>query len=184
MRYVFADLGAYTGDSIIKFMRKRNLPLEPKYFNIYAFEPNPDLFTELHPLMERFDNIMSIDTGAAWVKDEVRQFAVDKTATPLGSTLMPGKVNIWDRFDKYEVHCFDFSEWIKQFKNDYVIVKMDIEGAEFPVLEKMLADGTASIMDQLWVEMHPNKVREYTTTDSKKLLKRVKKAGVKVSVWH
>jgi FkbM family methyltransferase len=182
MNYIYIDLGAYDGDSIHEFMKMSKLPVPAGQFKIYAFEPNPNLFTKLYPLIEQYENIMEIDTGAAWVKDEIREFAVDTTATPMGSTLMPGKVAIWDNFDKYEVHCFNFSSWLKQFQNDYVIVKCDIEGAEFPLLEKLIRDGTDKIINQLWLETHPNKVKEYTSKYSENLIKRLSCDLVKE--WH
>jgi len=60
---------------------------------------------------------------------------------------------------------------------------MDVEGSEFPILEKMLKDDTAKYMNQLWVEMHPNKVREYTSIDSNNLIERLKQ-HTEVELWH
>ena len=82
-----------------------------------------------------------------------------------------------------EVECFDFSEWVKQFKDDYLLVKMDIEGAEFPVLEKMLSDGTAGYMDKILCEFHPNKVQDYTTDDKNDLIRKLSKVTT-VEEWH
>lgn len=183
MNHVYIDLGAYDGDSIRQFLRMQNLPVKPKEFTIYAFEPNPNMFPFLASLMNEFAGEMVVDTGAAWVKDEIREFALDTNNRAYGSTLMKSKQDIWDKFAKIEIHCFDFSEWIKQFANDYVIVKMDIEGAEFPILNKMLKDGTHKIMDQLWLETHSNKVGDYTTKDSQQLFQRLRQ-DIKVEEWE
>jgi len=176
VKHVYIDLGAYDGDSIKKFMRMRNLPVKPSQFEIFAFEPNRNLYTLLSKLA--YPNLSTL-SSAAWVRDEMREFAVDTTATPMGSTLMAGKVSIWDHFKKVQIQCFDFSEWIKVFKDDYLIVKMDIEGAEFPILEKLITDGTDKYINQLWVEMHPNKVKEYTTADADNLLGRLNCGSVR-----
>ena len=44
----------------------------------------------------------------------------------------------------------DLSEWIKKHttKDDYVILKLDVEGAEFGILDKMLEDGTFEWIDK------------------------------------
>lgn len=181
MRHIYIDLGAYDGDSIRQFLRMQNLVVKPKEFNIYAFEPNPNMFPFIQALKDEFDGEMIINQDPAWVADEIKEFAVDTNNKAFGSTLMEGK-DTWDKFDKIEVHCFDFSDWIRQFENDYVIVKMDIEGAEFPILNKMLKDGTHKIMNQLWVEMHPNKVRDYKTVDANELIAELRKS-IQVNKW-
>ena len=50
----------------------------------------------------------------------------------------------------------DFSRWLSaNFSiRDYIIVKMDIEGAEYEVLEKMIRDGTLQMVNELYVEFH------------------------------
>lgn len=200
MRYIFIDLGAYNGDSIKEFMdlskagestqffqSPPELPVRPSEFEIYAFEPNPKFFPALATLMEEY-NIAEVHNAAAWIDEGTHEFAIDPSPdTPYGSTLMKAKEEVWAKSSKadniVELHTIDFSEWIKQFKDDYVIVKMDIEGAEFPILEKMLNDGTHKIMNQLWCEFHPNKVRTYTTIYKDDLVARLRK-DIKVEEWH
>lgn len=180
MKYIFIDLGAYNGDSIEYFMSgKVDLPVQPDRFDIYAFEPNPEYCAKVKKL--KYDNIKLISQKAAWIEDGKTTFAKDITENPMGSTLMKSKVDLWNNSEHIEVETFDFTEWIKQFENDFVIVKMDIEGAEFPILNKMIIDGTDIIMQELWVEMHPNKVRDYTTTQAIELKNNL---ACKVIDWH
>jgi FkbM family methyltransferase len=182
MRYIFIDLGAFNGDSIKQFMKRRKLPVKAEEFSIYAFEPNPNCFDALTVLYEYLPNFVHFEMAAAWVKNEIKDFAVDNTKTPFGSSLMKSKRD-YDSFDIVQVYCIDFSEWIKKFRDDYVIVKMDVEGSEFPLLAKMLKDGTHKIINQLWLETHPNKVKEYTTKQSDKLFARLRK-DIYVEEWE
>ncbi len=185
MKYIFIDLGAYDGDSIQYFLTKaQDLPAPASQFAIYAFEPNPKFFMKLNELMDTTPQIKQISNQAAWIEDGTMEFAVDQAADPIGSTLMKGKQEIWGKAKKQTVQTFDFSDWITQFANDYVIVKCDCEGAEFPILYKMIREGTLTIMDQLWCEFHPNKVREYTTTDKLQLMQDIRNAGVDLTEWH
>lgn len=183
MRYIYFDLGAYNGDTIKYFLRKRNLIQPPSEFEIHAFEPNPAFKDILRDTLTVMHKDWSLDARAIWTDNKDRQFAVDNTETPMGSTLMAGKTAIWDTMPHIKVPCLDFSDYLKSFKGNYIIVKMDIEGAEFPVLEKMLADGTINYVTQLWCEFHPNKVREYTTKDKRALVKRLRK-HTEVVLWH
>lgn len=50
------------------------------------------------------------------------------------------------------VPCFDFSRWMRHHAG--AVVKMDIEGAEYPLLNRMIADGTDALMSELLVEWH------------------------------
>jgi len=56
------------------------------------------------------------------------------------------------------VRCFDFSSWIGRcsdfWDGEPFVVKMDIEGAEYPVLDKMIADGTDRLVSELVMEWH------------------------------
>jgi len=58
------------------------------------------------------------------------------------------------------VDAVDFGRWLEDNfqKRDFIWVKLDIEGAEYPVLEKMIEDGTIEYVDQLYVEFHNVKV--------------------------
>jgi FkbM family methyltransferase len=184
MRYFFIDLGAYTGDSFLQFMARTDLPVPPQEFEVYLVEPNPNMFTVLDKMFQSFDNINEIIKAAAWIGDGEADFAVDTNDLAYGSTLMSSKKEIWDKFAKQKVETFNFSRWITQFKNDYVIVKCDVEGAEFPILEKMMDEDTDKIMDELWIELHPNKLVDYTTDDSNVLIQKLVNRGVKVELWH
>ena len=44
----------------------------------------------------------------------------------------------------------DLSRWIRENtkKEDYVIFKLDVEGAEYDILKKMLAEGTFDWIDK------------------------------------
>ena len=180
---VFIDCGAYTGDTIKEFFNWGSIVDDPKKYKIYAFEPNPNMQKPLLDIESQYNNITYI-SKAVWTKNKAIKFAVDKSGDPLGSTAMKSKTNIWDKFPKITVEAIDFSAWLKQFENDEVIIKMDIEGAEFPVLEKMIKDKTIHIPKIILVEFHPNKVREYTTTNKNELIQKIKDLGVNIKDWH
>lgn len=183
MRKVFIDAGAYNGDTVKQFFNWGLINGNPHEYKVYAFEPNPNMKKQMEDVASQYENVEYIPK-AVWVADEPIQFAVDTTPTPLGSTVMSGKTNIWDNFGHVKVEAVDFSEWLKQFINDEVIIKMDIEGAEFPVLEKMIMDKTIFIPKKLMVEFHPNKVKEYTTTYCNQFIQEIKDMGVPLEVWH
>lgn len=60
----------------------------------------------------------------------------------------------------YEVQVFDVASWMaKSFSvSDMVVVKMDIEGAEFSVIRKLIALGKLELIDVLAMECHGSSV--------------------------
>jgi hypothetical protein len=64
----------------------------------------------------------------------------------------------WDGVaEVIRVPCFDFSTWLRTLPEP-PIVKLDVEGAEFPILEKLVADGTDVLVAALLVEWHDDKM--------------------------
>ena len=66
---------------------------------------------------------------------------------------LPGQ---FDSRSKITAKSFDFSKWIKENfdKEDFIHLKMDIEGAEYQVLRKMVDDDSISFINELDVEFH------------------------------
>jgi hypothetical protein len=86
--------------------------------------------------------------------------------------------------DKVNVRCVDLSSWLKQniSDEDFLLVKMDIEGAEFEVLQKCLDDETITKINQINIEWHdwcrPDKKnhRQYIINEMSRL-------GVQNGLW-
>jgi FkbM family methyltransferase len=178
---VFIDLGCYNGDTVEEFRNwsKVAFPTKRKW-KIYAFDPNPN-FTKEWEAIKDDDTVFS--NLAAWTAYGQMTCSIEDSDNPWGTSLMPSK-NTYDAGEKITVETFAFSKWLRKFRNEFVVVKMDIEGAEFPVLESMIKDNTDRICDWLLVEFHPNKVVEYTTTDKNNLIAKLKRRGVNIKEWH
>jgi FkbM family methyltransferase len=155
-RHIFVDLGAYSGDTIEQFKQWRYLayPSEIEW-GIYGFDPNPR-FAET---WKRIEGAI-IKQEAAWIYDGQIEFTLRPDSAPLGSTVMKEKRD-WGHGEVLLVECFDFSKWLEQFEADHVVIKMDCEGAELPILTKMIEDGTDTIPSLTLVEFHDGKMPTY-----------------------
>ncbi len=89
-----------------------------------------------------------IGASAAWVHDGTMQLSGvgDEATIMADSSARNGK--------ERTVPCFDFSAWLRRLNSSKVIVKMDIEGAELPVLEKVIKNGTDDRISLLLLEWH------------------------------
>lgn len=72
--------------------------------------------------------------------------------------------------------AINFGEWISEnFRmNDFLFVKMDIEGAEYDVLNSIMNDGSIDLIDVLAVEWHADKFEEPQSTKYREIEKRIK----------
>lgn len=82
------------------------------------------------------------------------------------------------------VETIDFSNWIKENfdKDDYIFLKMDIEGSEYRVLPKMISDGTMSYINSLVIEWHDWVIPEYASK-TRELQNEISSLGVQISSW-
>lgn len=153
MRKIFIDCGSNIGQSVSHF---KTMSLYSPDFIIYCFEPLP-CFDEMYK--NRKDIIFS--NKAVWINNGEINFYISKKMGGIGSTLKKEKRSFHpDSKNPIRVECFDFSKWIiNNFsKEDYIILKMDIEGAEYDVLEKMVNDGSIYYIKKAFVEFHARKM--------------------------
>jgi FkbM family methyltransferase len=146
-RHVFIDGGAHLGETVAGFQRSK---LYGKHtWSIVSFEPNP----ELAPLIPRAPNLTVLEE-AIWTKDETLEFKFSHQET-LGGSVVDSVVP-FPEMTAVKVKAIDFGQWLARTyrREDVVFVKLDIEGAEYPVLEQMLHDGTIAWVDRLYLEFH------------------------------
>ena len=157
-RRVLIDCGANVGAVLEDFIKTR-----PGY-EFYAFEPNSDLIPQIREKVRNYPEVrVTVYDQAVWVHDGVVDFYLGHHET---STLLRGK-HVSERYQQQidydnprQVTSVDLSGWLKATccPHNYVVIKMDIEGAEYAVLEKMIADGTIHYVDELFVEWHFHKI--------------------------
>lgn len=88
----------------------------------------------------------------------------------------------WDT--KQTIECFDFSSWLKNTvtKNDFVVCKMDIEGAEFEVLKKCIDENTLQLINVLDIEWHPFDNIQYNN-EMNYIINYCHKNNIKIKNW-
>lgn len=53
-----------------------------------------------------------------------------------------------------QVPCFDIAEFLETLASDHVILKMDVEGAEYTLIPYLKATGADALVSELLVEWH------------------------------
>jgi len=164
MRKILLDCGAHYGKGLRKQIEINKIDASWK---IYSWEANP--YTYEHLLgIERFRHLDHTVFHAA-VSNENRTIKFNVQSSPdrrgniaksgTGSSMM--SLDEWkckggDFVEEVEVPSIDLSEWIIENLQieDYVILKMDIEGSEYNVLEKIASTDALKFIDKIYIEWH------------------------------
>lgn len=176
--HYFLDCGANNGCSVRKF--RAEIDLENRY-HIFSFEPNPAFSN----CFSDFQNHTFIPK-AVWTKNGALTFYDSLQDDKYGGTVREGKStgNV-DYNHPIEVDSLDFSSWVtSNFSDeDFVILKLDIEGAEYDVLPKMIQDGSLDKVNLFFVEWHFDKV-DVDIKTHKHIVKALKSLNFTPYDWH
>ena len=147
---VYIDLGAFRGLYIKRFRKSSMYQAGCK---IYAFECNPYLQNF------NYGNDVTKISSIAWIYDGKLDFYISKKHPSVvqGSSVYKAKrTGNLDKEHPRKISCIDFSKWITDNfqKEDNIVLKMNIEGAEYDILEKMIIDRTIEYIDTLFVQFH------------------------------
>jgi FkbM family methyltransferase len=150
---IFIDLGAFEGDTIALALKKyKDLDI------VYVFEPLEENFKKCK---ERYGAMPSIvlNNAAADIADGESPLYLGKDHGSLGGTLCKDKTTSYqDRTTM--ARTVDFSRFLKEHvaADDDVILKIDIEGKEYDLLEKMIKDATLRLVREIFCEWHHDRM--------------------------
>lgn len=172
----FLDCGAHNGGSVTFFRRTF---LDWREFEVHCFEPNPMLCDRLR----EFDGV-TVHQVAVWIEDEERPFYLRRDGKMKASSLIAVKEGL-DLDSPLLVECIDFGSWVKAkcLPGDHVVIKMDIEGAEYRVLPRMVEDGSIDLVDELYVEFHGHKTG-ITPDVHDALVSSLRARGLEPKIWR
>jgi FkbM family methyltransferase len=138
---IVIDIGCarYGGDFSIERLIEEFAPSE-----LWGFDPSAamdDLTVELRD----GGPTIHLSRKAAWTHDGEIGFE---------GTGLDGRVTLDPAAEK--VPCFDLAAFIRSLPSDEeIVLKADVEGAEYPLLEHLIATRTDELLKLAWVEWHP-----------------------------
>jgi FkbM family methyltransferase len=131
---------------------------------VYAFEPNPHAFTVLQDTFSDVQNVHCIPKGVSHRTGTMKLYlhehsAEDEVHWSTGSSLLDFKGNVL--IDKHvTVQVIDLCEFVASLHHRVRVLKMDVEGAECPILDKLINTGVIDKIDYAFVETHDDKIPE------------------------
>lgn len=171
------DIAIDCGANVGKFTKKMARP----GVEVYAFEPDPNAFKELQKNMQGYNGVVLINKAVSNHNGRAKiyfndRYNEDPKKWSVGSTLLEEKPHV-DRNNFAEVELVDLSEFITSLGKPVSLLKMDIEGEEIKVLNKLIDKKLTSTIKYILVETHE---RFPTLNEStQELRKRIKLMGIK-----
>jgi|GEM_PF-4756724 len=192
---IYVDCGFNTGWALQKM-----IVTLPSYVRFYGFDVNEAVLGKYRTrLLSKFpERIASLNFSAVGTHNEGAKFRTGGHSPfkfiDEATTIQPDFETRNQSTEAQSVPSFDFSQWLQDLHSQYanenlkpqIIVKMDIEGSEYPVLERLIAEDTMSLMSMLLVEFHVSAMtgreRHYNhRTDE--ILEALEKASIPTFQW-
>ena len=134
------DLGGYLGDFSAAIIERYNC-------KIYIFEPHPEYFSKCVERFSSYENVMVLNYGLA-----------DKDGEFLLSNQSDGSSFINPNHSQKEgINCVvrDVFSVLKELDITSVdLMKINIEGGEFPLMEHIISCGKQAIVKQYQIQFH------------------------------
>jgi hypothetical protein len=175
---VFIDLGSHFGAITRKFIASKSYSPD---FDMHAFECNP-VITEA--IFKAYPPFINIHREAAWIIDGEMLFYVNHDQRVQGASIHRNKITgHLDKNNPAKIKCIDFGAWLSGSfsRNDNIIVKSNIEGAEYDLFGQMMNDGTIEYIRRLYLKRHSRKIGMSDTIDAAFVDRLAKVSGLVVS---
>lgn len=175
IRYVFFDLGLNNGDSMLNFLGLNSNAqggtltklvdsklMTNKSWILYGFEPNNFFDNELYKIKsyvdkDRTNHKLYLYNGtAAWIYDGKITFYLDtNNGNKVGSSLKENHRDVVNNKSRVDVPCVDIARLLRLYdEKDIIVMKIDIEGAEYELLMHLINQNVMKLIDYIAVEYH------------------------------
>jgi len=134
---------------------------------VYAFEPDPHGYASLQAMFGGTANIKLMEQAVGIERARVPlfrspAFAVNPNHYVQASSLYASKADVAST-ESIVVEQIDLLSFISALPHRVALLKLDIEGSEVPILERLLDTGIVSRVDCIFAETHERFVPELVT---------------------
>jgi len=173
---VFVDVGAYIGDTIELAIRKY------QDFDLFVgYEPSKRVCDKAIEYLSFSDRVKMINAGVGVKKERVKLWVDHKDYLSgeygLGSSVFTGKKGCSQDFEW--VNIVPIQSIINEYKNDYLVLKFNAEGVEYPIMEYMAENNLFRFVDELYVDWHVGKISGIGYDEHWRIVDKARKAGAK-----
>ena len=144
------DLGANVGEMTTRFAQQGA--------DVIAFEPDPDTFSWLEKNTSQLPTVTRVQKATADKADRLMlrrssRYFEDPERYSVAASLVRDDHKV-DDSNAVEVEVIDFPAYLASLDRDVRILKIDIEGSEWDLLEALSKTPAFSRIDSIFVETH------------------------------
>lgn len=123
--------------------------------------------------------VIELHRAAAWVKEGYIELGVGAREL-VDATVLPEKNDRDEWSETVAVPCFDLARWLDTLGVP-VILKMNIEGAEYTLIEHLIDTQMIGLVEQLVVAWHDDRLGPEFTERRRKIERRID--GIPMRDW-
>ena len=165
-------------------------------WDIHSYEPTPGL--DLDEDLMNLENVTfhrktclgkdgTIDFSLCIPTEEWKAASEGSSVVGLldaGECIDPNSAQFRKHDNIVKVESVDICSILKKFSNDdYIVVKLDIEGSEYEVCRKLLETEDIVKINTMFVEWHVNIVGSESHESTNELKNRIRSYGVELHDW-
>lgn len=170
---VAIDCGANIGDVTAK--------MAAGGATVYAFEPHPEAFAHLARRFKNDSRVTCVPKGVWDHEDKIKLYLhqndqADPVKWSVGASILAYKSNV-NSANYREVEVVDLASVVRGLGH-VKLIKLDVEGAEYDILQRLIASGAINEIEMVLVETHHHKVPELIPS-AEKLMATINQAHIK-----
>lgn len=148
---------------------------------VYSFEPNYQAYMELVRQTKGLPNVVCFNKAVSDKSGNVKLFLHenaddDPIKWSTGSSMLAYKGNINEK--KFNiVESVDLAAFIIELENPVALLKIDVEGAEIAILNRLIDEKIHLRVKDIFVEVHDHKISELVE-QTNKLRSRLRDEGI------
>jgi FkbM family methyltransferase len=192
MNKILLDFGANKGQGLSKMIELYQID---KTWFIESFEPNPLLCNFLKNNFKKFNLNINFIEAAVWNEDKEIEFSImnendeGSSAECLiseGRASDPNDTCYRKHNNIIKTRAIDILTILNKYKdNDFIIIKMDIEGSEFNVLRRLLENPIHfKKIKKIYIEWHTGYLKLENENTQKNIIDELKKYGIETINWY
>ena len=194
-RGLFLDCGSNIGQGF-EFFRKF-YPLEN--FDFILFEPNPYCYKVLEQKYSNFHTkgVMLINAAVGTKEGQIDFYGLDETEGGIysvGGSILPehnSRIYLAPRSSSLKVNSINFNDFLRDLigkkKYSTIVLKLDIEGGEYEILDSLQDEHLLTLFESIYVEFHSQymsleKALEFLNRE-RKFLQHAKRNQIRIVKW-
>lgn len=148
---IVLDFGAHVGNATTEFAKRAK--------HVHAFEPNPEIFAFLRRQTARYPNVTLHNKVVSDKAGNETLFFETMTRGKHfeGSTIMANKSNV-SYENQVDIEAVDVADFITSLGTPVACIKMDIEGAEYRILDRLIETKVIDDVGRIYVECHVDRI--------------------------